>query len=377
MTRFIILHSPHDTVAALYLGDILDRHPQVAVASLDAAADLSALSQAWPEAAARHHRLLANSSSMHGDAPLAVGLVLSSDALERHPQLLRPLQQALGPSGAILRLTWRSAVGRAAHRLRAAAGMRPVPLGGAPLAPSVAQLREALRREAAAEWADRQLVERLLSRAPNRRLQRGGAGAGAAGRALAAVRVPVEQLSVALNATVSAALRAVALPAAHGRWWSLESAWLLDSWQRVAARATGSHERRLSSGGSGGSSKGSGGKSSKSSSRGGGGGSGGGGGGSSSSVGGAGAGAGSGGGDPLESAASEMGMADYYTMLRALEAEDAAMEVGRPVRRVLGGGGWHRARARLTARGRAARLSTPPVDPHPTPLAPCALGLTA
>ena len=87
--RFVILHSPQDAAGALYLGDILSRHPRVGVASLTASVDAPRLSELWQEAARPRK------GSAYGDAPSAVGLLLPSDALDRQPQLLGPLQQAL------------------------------------------------------------------------------------------------------------------------------------------------------------------------------------------------------------------------------------------------------------------------------------------
>eukprot|EP00964_Phaeocystis_antarctica_P134284 scaffold98543_cov75-Phaeocystis_antarctica.AAC.3 len=293
--HFVILHSPQDAAGALYLGDILSRHPRVGVASLTASVDAPRLSELWQEAAHPRNGL--------ASAPSAVGLLLPSDALDRQPQLLRPLQQALAAGGVVLQLGWRSAIGRAAHRLRADARRSPVPWGGAPLSPSVEQLQAVLRREASADEALRRLATRLLGGPPARQLLQhgatakgpqpqqhgsrgsgggGGGSGGSSGRsssggggpaATAVLRVDVEQLSSALNETVSGALRAVGLPAANGRWWSIDAAWMLDSWQRAATRAGGS-----------------------------------------------------------DSAAADMSMQDYYTMLRALEAEDAAMEGGATAR---------------------------------------------
>ena len=313
--RFVILHSPQDAAGALYLGDILSRHPRVGVASLTASVDAPRLSELWQEAARPRK------GSAYGDAPSAVGLLLPSDALDRQPQLLGPLQQALAAGGVVLRLGWHSAIGRAAHRLRADARQSPVAWGGAPLSPSAAQLQAVLRREASADEALRRLALRLTGPPARQLLQRvaaakgpqpqqhGGRGSGTGGgggsggssggsssggggpAAPAVLRVDVEQLSSALNETVSGALRAVGLPAANGRWWSIEAAWMLDSWQRAVTRAGG-----------GGGDHGGGGR-------------------------------GGGGEAAVASAAAEMSMQDYYTMLRALEAEDAAMEAGATARR--------------------------------------------
>ena len=162
--RFVILHSPQDAAGALYLGDILSRHPRVGVASLTAPVDAPRLSELWEEAARPRN------GSAYGDAPSAVGLLLPSDALDRQPQLLRPLQQALAAGGVVLRLGWRSAIGRAAHRLRADARQSPVPWGGAPLSPSAEQLQAVLRRETSADEALRRLATRLLGGPPARRL---------------------------------------------------------------------------------------------------------------------------------------------------------------------------------------------------------------
>ena len=313
--RFVILHSPQDAAGALYLGDILSRHPRVGVASLTASVDAPRLSELWQEAARPRK------GSAYADAPSAVGLLLPSDALDRQPQLLGPLQQALAAGGVVLRLGWHSAIGRAAHRLRADARQSPVAWGGAPLSPSAAQLQAVLRREASADEALRRLALRLTGPPARQLLQRvaaakgpqpqqhggrgsgtgggggsggssGGSSSGGGGPAAPAVLcVDVEQLSSALNETVSGALRAVGLPAANGRWWSIEAAWMLDSWQRAVTRA-----------GSGGGDHGGGGR-------------------------------GGGGEAAVASAAAEMSMQDYYTMLRALEAEDAAMEAGATARR--------------------------------------------
>jgi len=300
--RFVILHSPQDAAGALYLGDILSRHPRVGVASLTASNDAPRLSELWQEAA--HPR----NGSAYGDAPSAVGLLLPSDAFDQQPQLLHPLQQALAADGVVIRLGWHSAIGCAAHRLRADAGQSPVAWGGAPLSPSAAQLQAVLRREASADEALRRLAMRLASPPARQPQQHGGRGSGTGGggggggssggssgggggpAAPAVLRVDVEQLSSALNETVSGALRAVGLPAANGRWWSIEAAWMLDSWQRAAAHA-GSGDGDHGGGGRGG-----------------------------------------GGEAAVASAAAEMSMQDYYTMLRALEAEDAAMEAGATAR---------------------------------------------
>ena len=110
--------------------------------------------------------------------------------------------------------------------------------GGAPLSPSAAQLQAVLRREASADEALRRLALRLTGPPARQLLQRvaaakgpqpqqhGGRGSGTGGgggsggssggsssggggpAAPAVLRVDVEQLSSALNETVSSALRA-------------------------------------------------------------------------------------------------------------------------------------------------------------------------
>ena len=253
------------------------------------------LAELWQDAA-----MQAGNGSSLGNDHSAVGLLLPSDTFDRQPQLFGPLQQALANGGVVLRLGWRSAIGRAAHRLRADARRPPVPWGGAPLSPSADQLMAMLLREESADEALRRLATRLLNRPVRQLLQRvtatnssqlqhhgstgsdGGSDSGGGGGSEPSIlRVNVEQLSAALNETVSGALRAMGLPAAHGRWWSIEAEWMLDNWQRAAARAGSDDD-----------------------------------------------GHGSGGEAAVASVAAEMSMQDYYTMLRALEAEDAATEGG-------------------------------------------------
>ena len=205
--RFVILHSPEDATGALMLGDMLARHPRVHVATgLESSVHRT---DEW-----LHEVWLRNGNAHHS------GLLLPSDALTRRPQLLGQLQRGLSSQGSgVLHLSWRSAVARAAERLHAEAG-RPT----APLSPSVEALRAVLRREDERERALLALSGSLLPARPPLTLH-------------------VEQLSLALNETLSAAVHFLGLPPPARNeatpWPSFEAMWLLDGWHETGARQAG------------------------------------------------------------------------------------------------------------------------------------------
>ena len=129
---FVVLHDRPDAAAALWVSDLLSRHPSVSVATEPAAADGTAKVHGFPLSIDDGAR---NRSGSRWDAPF----------------------------DRVILLSWRSRLARVAHRLRREAGLQPPALGGGQLSVSLSSLSVAVDLEAARERVGLALARRLLS----------------------------------------------------------------------------------------------------------------------------------------------------------------------------------------------------------------------